>query len=552
MAEHATKAPAEGPRRGATRRPPVDFARAFARAPHAWIVLYGVLLTWFIHFWPTFHAANESIRLYFTEAVVDQHTPWIDDVLRRYDVHNVDRAEFRGHTTLDKAPGLSLWAMPFYWIATRVLRLGTDFADVRWVAWLLLLTSVVPLALVAAWAVRRVARLDGDEDAAAEATLAFALGTPFVLYATLYFGHAPAAALAVSAYLAVRLDRPGLAGALVGAMVLTEAPSAVLGALLGVVLLRRTRSLGAVVRFGLGGLPFAIVLLAYNRWLFGSPFDSAYAHKATADQVGVHSQGLLGFRLPSWTTVHGLWLSTQRGVWLHAPVALLGLVGIGAGFARGKPSPARELAIDLAILGGGYALFISGFVDWQAGAAWNNRHLVPAMPFLALGLVPLLADAPAERRRAIVPLLGALVTVGAVASLLPMATFPYAPEAIAVPLADLAWPLLRAGAIAPSWLAALGAPGALVVVGAAVVAVLVAAALVAGRPGNLGRVAGALAGIVALVAVLAVAPSRTASPAKLRSYFACLVDRAPAAAELCEEADGRFDAAACTCSLPGR
>ncbi|HIA01703.1 MAG TPA: hypothetical protein EYN66_07300, partial [Myxococcales bacterium] len=155
--------------------------------------LYG----YFIHFWPTFHAANESIRLYFVQSVVEHGQAELDPVMDRYKTRNVDAAKKDGHYYLDKAPGLSLWVIPFYWVINK-LGVSTDFVDLPLLYHLLHLFGVVFPALLGLWWVRGlVFSWTGNERGADAAVVVLGLATPFAVYATLFFGHAPAAALAI-------------------------------------------------------------------------------------------------------------------------------------------------------------------------------------------------------------------------------------------------------------------------------------------------------------------------------------------------------------------
>src|SRR5262249_14681872 len=76
------------------------------------------------HFWPGFLMANESIRYFFVAAAVEDGTVQLDRQFAFYHSHNVDRAERNGHIYLDKAPGVSVLALPAYLVWTRVLHRG--------------------------------------------------------------------------------------------------------------------------------------------------------------------------------------------------------------------------------------------------------------------------------------------------------------------------------------------------------------------------------------------------------------------------------------------
>ncbi len=500
-----------------------------------------VVLGWFVHFWPGFHTANESIRIYFMQALVDYGTATVDPVLKRYKTRNVDAAEFDGHAYLDKAPGLSLALVPAYWFGTRVLNLPTGYRDLPPLGYLLLFLGVILPCTAAILLVRDLAR-DLPGTGSWEVALAFGLGTPFFIYATLLFGHAPATACAVLSLWAVFKQRPALAGAAAGMMVLTDTPTALLALVLLGVLAWRARQQSTVrvtatwlepaLRFVLGALPFAAVQLGYNTWLFGGPLDFAYGHKANADLAAIHGQGLFGFRVPTTDALYGLFLSARRGLFFHAPVLLLGVVGLVTAWR--SADPARRLwAQSLTLPALVYGLAIGGFVDWPAGDSYGPRHLIPIIPFLALGLIGL--PSHAAWRWA----LAATGGIGLAMALIPIASFPYAPDSYAFPVAQLAVPMLRDGITAPNVLGLTSVTGSLAGIGLA----LLVLGLLAFGPGL--RALGVLGGVALVVGVtLSVGPRSKADVE--RAILSCIVGRPELGTDVCVEGYG-WDPRRCAC-----
>ena len=293
----------------------------------AWFVVGGVFLCFalFLHFWDGFRPANETIRLYFTQSLVDHGSASIDPVLE--DLHpnyktspayqekrwhpNIDASHYRGRDFMDKAPGLSLVVAPAYAILSLV---GLDGLRDDWVlvSHLLLLFGIAFPAVLGLLAVRHsIHLLGGTPRGAWLGALAFGLATPYAFYATLFFGHTLAAALAALSLLFALKRQPGWSGAMAGAMVVVDTPTALLAVALGLGLGHVTKRLRDVIRFGVAGAPFVIVQLVYNTWLFGDPFTFAYAHKVNAAFAGIIDQGMYGFGLPSIESLWGLTCGTQ-------------------------------------------------------------------------------------------------------------------------------------------------------------------------------------------------------------------------------------------------
>jgi len=213
-----------------------------------WIVALVALPCAFVfHFWPHVHTANESIRLYFTQALLEGTAPAIDAVSAQQGAAPIDRATYEGRSYLDKAPGLSLLALPV--VATlRAIGVPSTGRNL-WIHGLFSTILCVTLPLTLAWialclALRRRAR---SASAAAFTTLGLALGSPLFVYATLLFGHATATACILGALLLLSRWPDGvstprqawLGGLLAGLAVLIETTTMPLaGALVAMVWLR--------------------------------------------------------------------------------------------------------------------------------------------------------------------------------------------------------------------------------------------------------------------------------------------------------------------------
>ncbi|MFT5434995.1 MAG: hypothetical protein ACI9OJ_005711 [Myxococcota bacterium] len=499
------------------------------------------LYAWFIHFWPTFHAANESIRLYFVQAVVDHGSAEVDPVIERYGMRNIDRAEYGGHTYLDKAPGLSLVVIPAYAVLTGAFNMSTDFVDLPRLYYLLLLLGVViPALLGIYWTYRLTLDWTGNVEAALAASTILAVATPYALYATLFFGHTPAAAAAIGAlWFAGRRDpstnRFAIAGALGGFAVLLDTAVAPLIMAIAIATVWRTREPRDLVTFVIGGLPFAIVQLGYNTLLFDDPFTFAYAHKATSEFADIHSQGVYGMGLPTWEAMFGLLFSPQRGLFTHAPVLLLGVL-------VSRKDRNSLMLTGLTLL---YFVWISGFGDWRAGSSYGPRHLIPIMPLLAVGVGLSLHRfwEHARSRLGLAEVAAALAVVSVAATWLMIATFPYAPEAFDVPVLQLALPMALDHHFSPNLGRSVGLSEA-----ASVVPVLLALL-------GFGLLVrrwwiGMLLGVLATLTIIALGPPASKDAITQRCLIECLVDHPERGKSLCAEHGGRWSDRACHCRLP--
>jgi hypothetical protein len=132
--------------------------------------------------------------------------------------------------------------------------------------------------------------------------------------------------------------------------------------------LRRARPIVAALAGGVGGL---VPLLVYNLVSFGNPFVPANVVGNFSDTFLVLDAGNL------WRKI--VFYATRLTEYL--PIAWLGLVGLAL-----FPSSLRREQIVLAAQLAALAGYVCN-IETIGGCQYGPRYLLPAMPYLALGLV---------------------------------------------------------------------------------------------------------------------------------------------------------------------
>lgn len=429
---------------------------------------------------------NELSRIELSAALVHERSISIDAVARDYGKPQ-DRSVRDGKTYCDKAPGLSVLAAPVFAAVGPALPAHRkndhaapsalpDYWSTRHILTGLLVAlpgAVLPFALLRRYPVLTPrARL-------ALAVL-FALATPLLTYATVFFGHVPSAVFCAAAYvLALGPGRPdhrpssvaaGLAGLLSGAAVATEYPTALIGGvILAAMIFRRTppRTIGA---FLVGGLVAGIPLLVYHHAAFGSIWATGYSFKGDVKHAQVHAEGIFGVAVPTFERLWGVLFSARRGVFYYCPLLILAPIGLALMFRDRRRDAAALVGVALVMVA-----FGAGFVDWRGGWCAAARHLTPLIPLLIFPTAS--AVEWLCRRSWTFGVLMVLAAFSLSATWLSIAVTPFFPERFDAPLGQIAAPSLFDGVAArtvPSeWL---GAPR---VVGVIIIGVL-AAALVGG------------------------------------------------------------------------
>jgi hypothetical protein len=325
--------------------------------------------------------AQPASRLSLTAALTEHHTV---DIGRYRHALGLDHATYRGKLRSDKAPGQPLLAVPPYALARLVGAPSASHLRVHdnlelW--WVTLWSALLPFACLLAllwYACRQFA----PGLPAVAVAVAFGFGSLLLPFAVNLFGHDLAALLGFGAWVALdsgpeSTRRSLLGGFLAGAAVLVEYEAGIVAiVLLGYLLLCDRRR---VIHFASGAVIPAVVLAGYQWRAFGAPWRTPSAFYSGV--INGTSRG--GYSIPTLHDVASV-IGGSRGMWIGAPVALLG-VGCALWFAvRGAARVRTNAIVGLAIFVP-YLLLVAG---WSGTPLLEEhpgpRYLIPALPFLAV------------------------------------------------------------------------------------------------------------------------------------------------------------------------
>lgn len=362
---------------------------------------------------------NVNTRLALVFAICDMGTLNIDDYHGPgLPTETGDKAFFEGHYYSDKIFGVSLLALPAYWVARSIAGESLSFAAGHWISKLAAVSlpagvSVVLFALL-------LIRLGTPPRRALVATFLLFYGSMWFGYSTIFFPYAAALACAMGA-LYLTFYPPGhrltglnclAIGFLLGFALLCELTMAFLVAGIGMVwLLRlgdqtgflgmrayaemageRTRiahsALFAVV-FWIGVLIPLSLFAGYCKVIFGK-FSIPYQYEVSDLFREGMAQGVMGIQTPKLAPLWYLTIHPYRGILFWTPLLLLALAGCILSIQQyGKRRIVGWLGVYTAVA---YLLFNAGYYMWWGGWSMGPRFLIPLIPVVGLGLGELMRE----------------------------------------------------------------------------------------------------------------------------------------------------------------
>jgi hypothetical protein len=357
----------------------------------------AVAFTYFAGSWGD---GNTFSRLSLVLAIADEHRFTIDTsqtVSPWRQFETMDRSYYQGHYYSDKAIGSSLVGV-VAWAPVRLI-FGLLHVPVEPPLFTFVATALgvsLVTALLAPLVFRFVTTV-ADPRTAAWVTAAIVFGTPIFKYSTGYYGHVQAGLLYFAAFLVwfyarrrrhLTIPTAFSSGLLLGFMVVTEYPTAVLAVVLGGYMLVVLRDLhlgddwrpyvATAAGFALALAPLA----SYNLHVYGTLWTTGYQHQATPEFEAAHAQGLSGIGWPDPVVLFATTFHPLMGIFWQSPVLALAIVG----WFTPKDAERRAACWFSLIAVAVYLVLLSGYYEWSGGTAYTPRHLIPIYPLFAIPL----------------------------------------------------------------------------------------------------------------------------------------------------------------------
>ncbi|MEW5944668.1 MAG: hypothetical protein AB1742_00580 [bacterium] len=359
------------------------------REKHGRNRVFLFLLVLFFHCSPFRTATydNESTRLDLSFSIIVRGATDIDACHR----NTTDKAFVKGRYYCDKAPGVSVAALPILPLFMRLVPGGAPRCPTPSAHYVLtVFTIALPSALTSVLLYGFIAAGAGAAAGLLSAT-AYALGTMAFPYSTIFMDHQFAAnLLAASFFLLLPLLRGGEAsrarlfagGFLSGWAVISEFPSAGAAAIIAAAAILASRRRRTPAWLAAGAAPPALALLLYNHLSFGSPFSIGYFFEAHEYYREGMSAGFVGLTYPNPLKLFSLLFSPSRGLFWGSPFLLFCAPGFVQMFRRGGWERTVGWVCLLSALA--RLLIASSYYEPWGGFAPGPRFLTGALPFMAI------------------------------------------------------------------------------------------------------------------------------------------------------------------------
>jgi hypothetical protein len=276
----------------------------------------------------------------------------------------------------------------------RGLRVQDRVEEETPIVWALtLIAAVIPgvlLLLAVRWAADRF--VPGYGTAAA---ITLGVASIVMTFSAEFFSHVISAAFAFAAFCVLIKERDGpmsrrlvfAAGLLAGLAVTFEFQTGLVGVvLIFYALTRRSDRVRRAASYTGGAVLGAAPMLAFNVWAFGDPLKLAYSDavafpgRTGHDVLGLNSDGFFGITVPRFDSAFDL-LFAGRGLIAMTPIVVMAVIGVFMMRRRHRAEANTILAVAAV-----YFIYNSGYWLPYGGGTPGPRFLIPALPFVAIGL----------------------------------------------------------------------------------------------------------------------------------------------------------------------
>lgn len=359
---------------------------------------------------------NNAVRSFAAISMVQDGDTSIDE----FEFWTEDRAYTEDHVIMDKAPGMTFFALPTTYLvslANRFDKNSVDLEEMRkdrttgnpeyvefgefmyWTVWLAAwVVNSLLVATSAYFVLKLTYEFTKNLFAASSSALIYVLATPVLPWSTGLFGHVATGALlficAALVYYATHSERVSnktyagvfLCGFLFATAFTVEHSSIICSLAIYVYALTNALKISSsfawrcTIAGVIGGIIGLIPLAFYNIETFGGLLKVGYQNLQSFEGM---KQGFLGLTYPKIDVLFNILFSQYRGLFWCSPVLVLAFFGFY--FLKDLKKDAQFGALCLFVTAF-YLVLNSSYFYWEGGWSTGPRHIIPTMPFLMIPL----------------------------------------------------------------------------------------------------------------------------------------------------------------------
>ncbi|MBU0478220.1 glycosyltransferase family 39 protein [bacterium] len=326
---------------------------------------------------------NSGTRLDLVWSIAEHHSLSID----AYHENTGDKAFYKGHFYTDKAPGISFLGVPFYFVASKILRFcssSSAFVDYIFKIYIpTFFVVIIPSAIMGVIFYKTINMFLSNIRLSILGTMSYSLGTIVFFYSNMFYAHHVAGFLFFTAlYILIKsenikkIDKSKIffSGYLLGLAILCEYPMVLFAVFVFIYLFTVTKSIKKLIYLAIPVCLAIIILGIYHYACFDNPLKTGYNYEYSHYFAKYHAQGISGIKLPKLSRIIKLTFGLKRGIFMMHPFLLFAFPGAYFGL---KSKRKREFLFFISI-SAAVILFYSSFKFFA------ERFLITAIPFLCI------------------------------------------------------------------------------------------------------------------------------------------------------------------------
>lgn len=379
--------------------------------PKKFIILFFLVNLFLSSFYlDSWHNANSTTRAIPILTFCETGSFNID----KYESLTMDKSYINGHYYCDKAPFATMLTLPFYALP-RALNLfkiknnDTDLYPIYLIGGFI--TGSLPFAIIVTLIMLAVIKNNLHNK--------FGLSPLVMIMTTLYgsllyvftgtlWGHLLAGVFwLITHILVTQKQKYFLAGLMLGFAFATEFAIGILFPVYCIMIWVNEKSFKNGFTFGLGLMPGFLLILGYNYYFTGSPFEMVYAYEYIKGNDYDIAGTIFGFRLPNLKNTWEIIFGQFKGILFYMPPLIYFML---EGYRQFKQPKALEILRSyflMPVLIFVFLILAMGDIRWCGGWTFGPRYIIPAVVILTYESILFFADKkPQKLLFAITALLG--------------------------------------------------------------------------------------------------------------------------------------------------